>query len=172
MRYSDANADIKEKKRLCNNQSIVWVRDQADYTFVYCCTCAGSKPVNMTRGVDSGGSFLLGDWISSSLHTHSCTFHHNINHYIASLDSWCLAQLCCVLATNSLYTHICRTNLAFLFAGWLVESVIFCFWSSWRLYTPHIHNRHTIRWASHTEQTLYLSVTACLLSPFCGDFQV
>ena len=50
----------------------------SDFTFVYCCTCEGSKPVNMTRGVDSGGSFLLGDWISSTLHTRDCTFIHNI----------------------------------------------------------------------------------------------
>lgn len=45
---------------------------KAAFTLVYCCTCIGSKPVNMTRGVDSGGSFLLGDWISSSLQRQKC----------------------------------------------------------------------------------------------------
>lgn len=47
-------------------------RGKAAFTLVYCCTCIGSKPVNMTRGVDSGGSFLLGDWISSSLQRQKC----------------------------------------------------------------------------------------------------
>lgn len=42
--------------------------EEAGLTFVSCCTCGGSKPVKITRGVDSGGSFLLGECISSNLH--------------------------------------------------------------------------------------------------------
>lgn len=64
----------------------VLVEIESKITFVYCCTCIGSKPVNITWGVDSGGSFLVGEWVSSSLPIwQTAALHENLNNCFASV---------------------------------------------------------------------------------------
>lgn len=89
--------------------------------------CEHDSRSGLWRKFLTGGLNLIHS-VDTCTHKHTMSSVH-MHTFIFGITSW---------------TWICCTDLAFLLAGGLVESLIFCFCSSWRLWTQPQHQRWTI----------------------------